>query len=140
MKQQITALDEYMLKAYKWVVLSLTLGCVAAMLSVSGIKYLGGFQTVSWSSIAIFLCSDFIYVGIGIFLIKNCMKDEKLKPRFLLAGKIFISFVIIVQWNAFSYIVPFRDLWGFAFFFLIFAAFFLDTKLILIDLWDFLYP
>ncbi len=126
----ITAIDEYMSRIYRWVILITTGACACAGVTLAGLKLLGQYQDVSWVALIIFVCTCLLYIGIGIVLIRNCMKDGRLDPRMLRNGKIFLAVILIIQYNFIQYMIPSRDFWAYVFFFVILAAFFLDYKYI----------
>lgn len=51
-------------------------------------------------------------------------------PNSLKAGKIFLIALMLIQFNFIVYMIPATDFWGFAFFFVILTAFFLDYRLV----------
>ena len=58
-------------------------------------------------------------------------EDGVLKREKLKWGKVFSVIVIIVQWNAISYMSPMREWWAFMFFFAAFGMLFFDMKMML---------
>ena len=59
-----------------------------------------------------------IYVTIAIYLFRTCIgSDGLLRSDKLKTGKIFITSIILIQWNFISYMVPAREFWAYAFFY-----------------------
>lgn len=123
-----------MSKVYRWVILIITGACACAGITFSLLKLLGFYQDVNWGLLFIFVCTCLVYVGIGNGLISRCMKDGKLDPKMLTYGKIFLAVILLIQYNFILYLVPSKDFWAFAFFFVILSSFFLDYKLVLISI------
>jgi methyl-accepting chemotaxis protein len=132
--QQVSALDEYMAKVYRFVIVITTVCCTLAGLTFAALKYIGCYPDVPWIGIYIFIGTCIAYLIIGFLLIKNCMKDGKLKPKVLLRGKIFLTLILPIQYNFITYMIPSRDFWAFQFFFLLVCALFLDSKMIVINI------
>lgn len=127
-----TAMDEYMAKVYKLIMITVTGACSCAGVTLVGLKVLGLYPTVSWAALIIFVGTCLCYVGIGILLISRCMVNGKLEPKMLHYGKVFLLIILFVQFNFIQYMIPSRDFWAYAFFFVILIALFLDYKIILI--------
>lgn len=128
--KNITAIDDYINKVYKIVLLLIPGACEAAGLTFTVLKFLGYLpETVSWTSLIIFVTTCILYLAIGIVLICTGIKDKKVKPGKLKAAKIFIAVLLFIQWNFITYMVPSTDFWGYCFFFVLLSGFFLDWKL-----------
>ena len=125
--------EEYMNKVFAIVMLIITGAATSAGIIIGGLKLLGFYGQVSWLGIGIFVLSCLLYLAIGIWFVCNsyAMTDgeKRLRADRLKMGKIFIFFVEAIQWNFLSYLVPTKQLWGYAFFFVILVAFFLDIKM-----------
>lgn len=128
--EKSTVIDEYYEKVFKITMLLMNGGCFAACMCFALLKILGYYPTVSWLPIIIFLVTDTIYLIIAFVFINIGYVNGKLRPEILKSGKIFFIFIIIVQWNYFSYVFPTRELWGYTFFFLFFVILFFDMKLV----------
>lgn len=131
-KKYLSALDEYISKVYRLVLLLISGACECAGLAYTFSKFIGWLPTVSWISLIIFDASCLLYLAVGIYLIKTGIKDGYVLENKLKAGKIFLIILMIVQFNFILYMVPATDFWAFAFFFVILTAFFLDYKLVII--------
>lgn len=129
-----TAFEVYLSVVYKWGIMIL---CSAAMCATTMFlveKVFGLYKGVSWIPVIIFACMDITFFCIGLYLSRTSFDEE----GYLLAGrlergKFFVVFLLVVQWNYIMYLVPSRTYWGFYFFFIVLAAFFLDMKLLIAD-------
>lgn len=130
MKTISTVIEEYYEKVFKITMLCMTVGCFAAASCFLFLKLLGHYPTVNWTALIIFLIMDAIYVAIALIFIRIGYEDGKLRPKILRYGKVFFIFIIIVQWNYLSYMIPTRELWGYTFFFLFFALLYFDLKMV----------
>lgn len=125
-----TVIEEYYEKIFTITMIAMTGGCFAASMVFASLKILGYYPTVPWPALIIFLLMDAIYLAIGFTFIKIGYENGKLRPKILRYGKIYFIFIIIVQWNYISYMIPSRDFWGYSFFFLFFAALYFDLKMV----------
>lgn len=128
-------IEEYMNKIYTIVILVITSACMCAGVTISGLKFLGFYPTIPWVVIGIFVATCILYFMIGLWFIfhsyeVNEDKEKRIKPDMLRKGKIFVSILLIIQYNFLSYMLPSREFWAYTFFFLILGAFFLDFKMI----------
>ncbi len=125
--------EEYMNKVFTIVMLTITGAATSAGVIIGSLKLLGFYGEVSWIAILIFVLSCLLYLAIGIWFVHNSYEAvdgvRRLRGDRLRNGKIFIFLVEAVQWNFLTYLVPTRQLWGYAFFFLILVAFFLDIRM-----------
>lgn len=128
--EKSTVIEEYYEKVFKITMILMNGGCFCACMVFTLLKILGYYPTVSWLPIIIFLVMDSIYLVIAFVFIKIGFVNGKLRPEILKRGKFFFVFIIIVQWNYFSYVFPTRELWGYTFFFLFFAVLYFDMKLV----------
>lgn len=131
-KKYLSALDEYINKVYVLTLLLIPGACECAGLVYTVPKVMGWLPSVNWITLIIFDLSCLLYLAIGLFLIKTGIKDGYVLPAKLKAGKIFLIVIMLVQFNFIVYMIPATDFWGFAFFFVILTAFFLDYKLVAI--------
>lgn len=129
-KRYLSALDEYINKVYIMVLLLVPGACECAGLCYTFSKVIGWLPTVSWVALIIFDITCLLYLAIGIFFIKAGIKDGYVIPDKLKAGKIFLVVIMFIQFNFIVYMIPATDFWGFAFFFVILTAFFLDYKMV----------
>lgn len=129
-KKSLSALDEYINNVYKLVLLLVPGACQCAGLAYTFEKFMGWLPTVNWLALIIFDVTCLIYLSIGIYLVRTGLKDGAVLEEKLKAGKLFLLAVMLIQFNFILYMIPATDFWGFAFFFVILTAFFLDYKLV----------
>lgn len=129
-KKSLSALDEYINNVYKLVLLLVPGACQCAGLVYTFEKFMGWLPTVNWLALIIFDVTCLIYLSIGIYLVRTGLKDGAVLEEKLKAGKLFLLAVMLIQFNFILYMIPATDFWGFAFFFVILTAFFLDYKLV----------
>lgn len=129
-KKSLSALDEYINNVYKLVLLLVPGACQCAGLVYTFEKFMGWLPTVNWLALIIFDVTCLIYLSIGIYLVRTGLKDGAVLEEKLRAGKLFLLAVMLIQFNFILYMIPATDFWGFAFFFVILTAFFLDYKLV----------
>ena len=132
-KQELSALDAYLNRAYKIIILMSPIAAMMSAICFTIFKMIGWYDVVSLPAIIIFDISNVIYTSIAIYLFRTCQgEDGILKRDKLIQGKFFISAVILIQWNYISYMAPAREWWAFAFFFIVLSVFFFDMKMILV--------
>lgn len=129
-KQYISVLDEYINKVYILVLLLVPGACECAGLCYTFSKVMGWLPTVSWVTLVIFDITCLFYLAIGIYFIKTGIKGGLVLENKLKAGKIFLVLIMFIQFNFIVYMIPATDFWGFAFFFVILMALFLDYKMV----------
>lgn len=130
-KRSLTALDEYINKVYVLVLLLIPGTCQCAGISYTFLKIMGWMPPVSWPALIVFDITCLIYLMFAIYLIKTGFDEAGgVKPSSLKTAKIYISVILLIQWNFIQYMVPAKDFWGFAFLFLMLPTFFLDYKLV----------
>ncbi len=129
-------IEEYMSKVYVIVILAVTGACMCAGVTFGLLKFLGFYPTVSWLALGIFIAECTLYFVIGLFLIKYTFKKDEatgrktLRRDMLVKGKVFVTVLLIIQFNFITYLIPSREFWSFAFFFVMLSAFFLDMKMV----------
>lgn len=129
-KVYLSALDEYINKVYVLVLLLVPGACQCAGILYTFLKIMGWLPPVSWTALLIFDVTCLIYLAIGIYFVKTGFEDGAVKASSLKAGKVYIALIMVIQWNFIQYMVPAKDFWGFAFFFVVLSTFFLDYKLV----------
>ena len=70
-KDNMTALDVYISRAYKITLLSITLACLSAGISYTGNRLQGFYSSVSIIVFLLFDLTDIIYLGIAIYFVKT---------------------------------------------------------------------
>jgi len=132
MKKMHFALEVYMRKMFKIIVLGIPFIAVFAGATFLIMKSCNLYPDVSWTPLIIFVCTTIIYLAFGIYFCLKCDDKEKmLKPKYIVYGKIFISILIVIQWNFISYVIPSRDFWAYFILFIFVSIFFLDSKYVL---------
>jgi len=132
MGKQKFALDIYIRKTFKTIMLFIPLIALSAGICFTILKLIGYYPNVSWAALIIFDSTNVIYCILGAYISLKCEdKDKNLKPQFVRIGKIIILFVIAIQWNYISYMIPSRDFWAFFTLFIFVSIFFLQSKYVL---------
>lgn len=126
----LSALDEYINKVYILVLLLVPGACQCAGLLYTFEKIMGWLPSVNWLALIIFDITCLIYLFTGIYFVRTGFKDNVVQKSKLKAGKIFLVVIMLIQFNFIMYMIPATDFWGFAFFFVILTAFFLDYKMV----------
>lgn len=129
-KRILSALDEYINKVYILVLLLVPGMCECAGICYTFSKFMGWLPTVSWVALIIFDITCLLYLAIAIYFIKTGIKDGYVIEDKLKAGKIFLVLIMFIQFNFIVYMIPATDFWGFAFFFVVLMAFFLDYRMV----------
>ena len=130
-KAEMSALDAYLNRVYKIIILMSPIAAMMAAITFTIFKLVGWYEVVSTTALVIFDLTNVIYITIAIYLFRTCIgSDGLLRKDKLRTGKIFITSVILIQWNFISYMVPAREFWAYAFFFIVLAVFFFDMKMI----------
>ena len=132
-KRLLSVLDEYVNKVYILVLLLIPGACQCAGLAYTFEKIMGWLPSVNWITLLIFDVTCLIYLLIGIFLVRTGFRDNLVRKDKLKWGKVFIVVVLLIQFNFILYMIPATDFWGFAFFFVLLTAFFLDFKMVAIS-------
>ena len=131
-----SVIEEYMGMVYAVVILVITGACMCAGITFGLLKGLGFYPSVSWVVLGIFILTCLFYFVSGLVLIKKAYTVNKItgkrtiKPEMLKTGKIFILVILLVQFNFISYLIPSKEFWAYAFFFVILTALFLDVKIV----------
>ncbi len=131
MERELTVLDAYTNRVYKIIMLIIPFSCLCASTTITVLHYLGYYPIIDRRWMWAFNVMDLVFLAIGIFFVKTGFDGRGIiKKDKLLYGKYFAAIVAIVQWNAISYIWPFRDLWAFSLLFTLGEAFFFDIKVV----------
>lgn len=129
-KKSLSALDDYINKVYKLVLILIPGACQCAGLAYTFEKIMGWLPSVSWVTLLIFDITCLIYLAIGIYFVRTGSENGSVLPGKLKAGKIFLMILMLIQFNFILYMIPATDFWGFAFFFVVLTAFLLDYKVV----------
>lgn len=127
--ENFSVLEMYMTKVYVWIMLLVTGSVTCAGVTLTMFKALGLYPDVPWAGLIAFLVTDIIYVIIGVILIKRAVVNGSLRKGMLKIGKLYLSIIMVIQYNFILYLIPSREFWGFTFFFLLLTVFFLDIRM-----------
>ena len=133
-KDNMTALDVYISRAYKITLLSITLACLSAGISYTGNRLQGFYSSVSIIVFLLFDLTDIIYLGIAIYFVKTGYQDGIVKPSKLKHSKIFLVIIMLIQFNFILYMAPSREFWAFVFLFTMVTGLLLDTRMLLVTI------
>ncbi len=129
-----SSFEVYLSVVYKWGIMILVSACMCAVTLYTLLKALGLFPAIAWGTLIVFDIMDVIFFVSAVILVKTSYEENGyLKEGRIKTGKIFLTVVLLLQWNYLIYMTPSRTFWGFLFFFIILIAFFLDIKLVLIN-------
>lgn len=130
-KWEMSALDAYTNRVYKIIVLIIPIFCLCASTTITTLHFIGWYPDINETAMWFFDLSDVIYLSIGIYFIKTGFREDGIVyPDKLHAAKYTMAVIVIIQWNAISYIWPFTDFWAYCLLFTIVEAFFFDVKLV----------
>ena len=130
-KMELSALDAYLNRVYKIIVLLIPAYCVCAAASITLMQASGWYPPIDSTLLTLFDASTLVYLAIGIYFIRTGFgADGIVRPDKLRAAKIMMAVIIVIQWNAISYLWPFTDFWAYFLLFTIVEAFFFDPKLV----------
>ena len=133
-QQEMSALDAYLNRVYKIIILMAPLTALGSAVTFTAFKIIGWYSEVDTTALVIFDISNILYILTAIYLFRTCIgSDGLLRRDKLKTGKIFISAVILIQWNFISYLVPLTEWWAYAFLFMVLAVFFFDVKMMLFN-------
>lgn len=132
--KQISAIDAYMAKVYKWIMIILIVSVSAGELDFITMKLLGFYPNVTWPALGVYGLTIVAYILVGTKLMKTALKDGVVPPKMMIYGKVYITVLLFVQFNFIMYLIPSREFWAFAFYFALVEALFLDRKLCLITI------
>ena len=130
-KDNMTALDVYINRAYKITLLSITLTCLFAGLFYTGNRLQGFYSSVSIIVFLLFDLTNIIYLGTAIYFVRTGYQEGVVKPLKLKYSKIFLVVIMLIQFNFIIYMVPSREFWAFAFLFTMVTGLLLDTRMLL---------
>ncbi len=130
LKQELSALDAYLNRVFKIAILAPSIATLTAAIYFTVLKAAGWYPNIPIPVLVIFDIMDVSFLVTSIWFMKTSFaEDGILKREKLRMGKAFCVVVIIVQWNAISYMSPMREWWAFMFFFAAFGMLFFDMKM-----------
>ena len=128
---QITALDAYMNRVYRLVMLITPAFGLCASATITMLHYIGWYSQINEIAMWLFVLFDVVYFLLAVYLVRTGFdEDGMLVPAKLKAGKYITIAYLIAQWNAISYIWPFTDFWAYCVLFVILEAFYFDVKMV----------
>ena len=133
MKHELSALDAYLNRVFKIAILAPSIATLTAAVYFTVLKAAGWYPNIPILLLIVFDIMDTSFMVTSVWFMKTSFgEDGVLKREKLKLGKIFSVVVIIVQWNAISYMSPMREWWAFMFFFAAFGMLFFDMKMAII--------
>ena len=130
LKKQPTALDLYINKAFKFVVISPTAVAVYSAISYTIAYLMGRYKDVSLPGLIAFDITNTLYLLMAIYIYHRSDDGNGfVDPKKFKVHKIAVSIGILIQWNFTAYLIPNDDFWAWSPFFALFAVFFFDTRL-----------
>lgn len=131
-KENLTALDVYINRAYKITLLSITITCLFAGVSYTANRLQGFFSSVSIVFFLLLALTDLIYLAIAIYFVKTGYDEDGIvKPSKLKNSKIFLVVIMLIQFNYILYMAPSTEFWAFAFLFTMVTGLMLDSRMLL---------
>ena len=132
-EQELSAFDAYLNRVFKIAILAPSIATMTAAVYFTVLKIAGWYPNIPVPIIILFDLLDISFMVNSFWFMRTSFgEDGVLKRDKLKLGKIFSVVVIIVQWNAISYMSPMREWWTFMFFFAAFGMLFFDMKMMLI--------
>lgn len=136
MENKTSVVEEFMAKIYAAIILTIMGAVMCAGVTFMTLKGIGFYASVKWPVLFVFIGTCLFYFLSGLWLIKKAyIKDsatgeKRLDSVWFERGKVFITIILIIQFNFITYMIPSREFWAYLFFFMILMAFFLDVKVI----------
>lgn len=131
-KQYRSAMDEYINKVYRLILILVPVTCMCAGLTCTQNKARGFYPDMSWTPMIIFDITCVIYFLIGLYFVKTGFENGYVTDGKLKGAKIFLVVIMFTQYNFILYLVPSKEFWAYALLFVVAVAFFLDTKIVII--------
>ena len=128
----MTAIEAYTKRVYRIIVIVIPVFCLCASLTITALHFLGFFPDINETSMWLFFGMDVLYLFIGLYFRKTGFgADGTVPEKKLFHAKYTMAVMVILQWNAITYIWGFSDLWAYSLLFVIVQASFFDVKLVL---------
>ena len=126
----ISALDVYLDKAYKFVMLAPTSVAMFSAIWYTIYYFIGWYSDISGVLLFIFDLTNIFYMNLALYFYKTGLKgDEIVRKKKLKNHKIAVGLIILIQFNFIAYLIPYGEWFAFAPFFIFFTIFFFDIKL-----------
>lgn len=129
MERKMNIIDDYYIKAFRFIVIILCISVSAYEGTIVIMKMCHLFPTQPWSSFLYFGLIAVVEVIVLISLLFWTVRGGILiEGRFLFA-KALITFLLFLNYNAINFMFPSKETWSLIYYFMLLAAFFLDTKM-----------
>ena len=130
-KWEMSALDAYINKVYRFIIIFVPFLCICAGTTITVLYNLGLYQAASTPALILFDVSVLLYAAAGVYLARTGFGENGIVlPEKLRMAKLVNAASLVIQWNAISYIWPFRDFWAYCILFTFVLALFFDFKLV----------
>lgn len=133
-KKNLTALDVYINKVYPITLLSITLACLCAGIGLTLNRLKGIFSYTPLYVFFIFDLTDIIYLLFAVYFIKTGYENGTVKPSKIKQAKIFLSIILLIQFNFILYMAPSQEFWAFSFLFTVVTGLLLDTRVVTVTM------
>ena len=133
-KKNLTALDVYINKVYPITLLSITLTCLCAGVGLTLNRLKGIFSYTPLYVFFIFDLTNIIYLLFAVYFIKTGYENGTVKPSKIKQAKIFLSLILLIQFNFILYMAPSQEFWAFSFLFTVVTALLLDTRVVTVTM------
>ncbi len=121
-------INQYSNRVFRLVVLIVPGFFILGNFTMTIMHYIGWYTAINDIAMWISNAIDIFYLAFAVYLIKSSYDgDGHLIPHKLTVAKVFLLVMVVVQWNANSYICPFEGFWAFAPLFIIVSSFFVDV-------------
>ncbi len=128
-RYEMSAIDAYLNRAYKIIIVLPLTGATTSAFVFTIFRIIGWWPDIPVGALVIYDIVNLIYVLVAIYLLKTCTNEEEtIKPSKMLQGKIYVGVLLVAQWNCISYLVPYREWWAYLFFFIALSIVFFDIK------------
>lgn len=124
-------LQEYRKKVVGFVMSIVCFSATAAAIVLPGMKLFGLYPAVSWLICVFFIGVIIIEDVLGIYIIRQSVKQEVLSEQTEKLAKNYLLVVLILNINLITWFFPSKESWMFSVYFLILMAFFPDMKFVL---------
>ena len=129
-KSSSAAIDTYLQRVYNFIMIAPAGVAVTSAIFYTIFYSIGWYSEISYSLLVMFDCTNLAYACISLkFLIQGREGGTLNKIENLSKHKNLVAIIILIQWNFTSYLIPYRDWWAWAPFFIMFSVFFFDSRL-----------
>lgn len=127
-------IKKYWDSVYIYVLLLVPGFCMCAGIFWTVCKFLGLYPDLSWTKIALFDCSQLLYLTVALYFIFRNKKDSSYISEHLTCIKGFIISALFIQYNFILYLFASIHVWECTFLFFAIIVFLFDTKLMFINI------